>query len=121
MTLGEILRKLLDERDITQKQLAENLNISTSTISNYFQDNREPDYKTLKSIADYFNVTTDYLLDHKVDKTNSRREDDVLRVFRALKKDQQELYIDQGKVFLTHNIKKNKTAMRKIAEKKPRY
>ena len=106
MTLGEILRNLLDEKDMTQKQLALNLKISASTLGNYVQNTREPDYELLKSIADYFNVTTDYLLDHRSAETYNHREDELLRIFRKLSEDQQKLYIDQGKLLITHYIKK---------------
>ncbi|MGF6906860.1 transcriptional regulator with XRE-family HTH domain [Fusobacterium sp. PH5-44] len=51
------------EKKITQTELAKHINISTSTISMYEKGNRNPDLKTLKIIADYFNVDTDYLLD----------------------------------------------------------
>ena len=47
---------------LTQDQLSENLGISRSTIGMYESGSREPDYKTLGAIADFFNVDTDYLL-----------------------------------------------------------
>ena len=102
MTLGEILRNLLADNDITQKELAQNLNIGASTLSNYIQNIREPDYNTLKNLADYFNVTTDYLLDHRVNQAVSPLENELLFVFRTLKKDQQELLIKQGKLYISH-------------------
>ena len=108
MTLGEILRDLLSENDISQKQLAKHLNMGASTLGNYIQNVREPDYETLKRFADYFHVTTDYLLDHRTDQAISHQEDEVLRIFRVLTKDQQELFIAQGKLFIAQNKKKEK-------------
>ena len=62
MNFGDILRSLLEERDITQKKLALDLNIAPSTIGGYVQNSSEPDFETLKRLAKYFDVTTDYLI-----------------------------------------------------------
>lgn len=99
MKFGEILRNLLEDRDMTQKQLAADLNIAPSTLGNYVQNTREPDFETLKRIADYFDITPDYLLDYHSDKIRSNSEDELLRIFRALNTDQQQLYLEQGKAF----------------------
>ena len=64
MEYGEVLREILEERGISQKKMAEDLNMAVSTLGNYIRDNREPDFKTLKRMADYFQVSVDYLLDH---------------------------------------------------------
>ena len=61
MRFGETLRELLAEEGITQKQMAADLNIAASTLGNYIQNSREPDHETLKRIADYFDVSMDYL------------------------------------------------------------
>jgi len=118
MTIGEILRNLLADRDLTQKQLAESLNIGASTLSNYIQNNREPDYGTLKCFADYFGVSTDFLLNHRTKQAVSHQEDELLHIFRALTSDQQELFIGQGKLFVSHNKKKAIPPELKIADKK---
>ncbi len=56
------LKKLRKERHISQVKLAMELNMSQNTISRYETEEREADYKTLIAIADYFNVSIDYLL-----------------------------------------------------------
>ena len=63
MKFGEILSWLIEDGDITQKDLAASLNIAPSTMSGYVTGNREPDFATLKLIAYYFDVSIDYLLD----------------------------------------------------------
>ena len=108
--MGEILRDLLSEKGITQKQLAENLNIAASTLGNYMQDVREPDNKMLKRLADYFDVTTDYLLDHRTGQAMNHQEDELLRIFRTLTREQQELYIEQGKLLIAQNTRKMNSA-----------
>lgn len=107
MSFGNILRELLNDRGVTQKQLAMSLNIAASTLGNYIQNSREPDFETLKRIADYFDVSVDYLLGHRSKKARNLAEDEVLRVFRSLTPEQQELYIEQGKVIIRLNNKKS--------------
>lgn len=107
MKFGDILRNLINDRNITQKQLASDLNIAPSTLGNYIQDSREPDFQTLKDIANYFNVTVDYLIDNRSPYTKSRNEEEILRIYRSLSPEQQDLYLEQGKAFLKINAKEN--------------
>jgi transcriptional regulator with XRE-family HTH domain len=60
--LGERLATLRKNKGLTQEELAPILNITRSALSLYELNKRDPDTNTLKRIADYFNVTTDYLL-----------------------------------------------------------
>lgn len=100
MTFSDILRLLIEERGLTQKQLAKDLHIAVSTLGGYVQGTSEPDFDTLRRLAEYFEVSADYLLDFRTGKAKSHREDDLLRVFRALPMQLQEVYLEQGKVFL---------------------
>lgn len=75
MKVGEILTALRTERGLVQKELAAYLNLSTGTISNYENGVHSPDLDTLCQLADYFDVTTDYLLNrtdmrHDLNKMN---------------------------------------------------
>jgi len=54
-----LLRK---QRKISQLKLASDLCMNQNTISRYETGEREADYETLIKIADYFNVSLDYLL-----------------------------------------------------------
>ncbi len=60
-TFGKILRELRNSENLTQTQLAEAIGVSFSAISMYERGEREPDFETMEAIADYFNVTMDYL------------------------------------------------------------
>lgn len=55
------LKELRLEEHLTQAELAAIIGISKSTISMYENGNREPDFETLESFADYFNVDMNYL------------------------------------------------------------
>ncbi len=107
MIFSDKLRLLIQEHDITQKQLAKDLKIPVSTLGGYVQGTSEPDFQMLKTIAKYFNVSTNYLLDYREDYIKSSKEDDLLRIFRSLSTEQQDLYLEQGKAFLKINSKEN--------------
>ena len=57
------LKELRKEKYISQLKLALDLSMNQNTISRYETGEREADYKTLIKIADYFNVSIDYLLE----------------------------------------------------------
>lgn len=92
MKFGDILRELLEDNDISQKQMAADLNIATSTIGNYIRGIREPDFEILKLFAAYFNVSTDYLLDFRSDITGEHDEDELLRLYRVLPDNLKEIF-----------------------------
>lgn len=58
----EQLRKLRIEKDISQQIVADHLGITRQAYSNYENGNREPDNETLLKLAEYFEVSTDFLL-----------------------------------------------------------
>ncbi|MDE5721877.1 MAG: helix-turn-helix domain-containing protein [Clostridia bacterium] len=56
------LKQLRESNNITQLRLALDLGTNQNTISRYETGEREADYSMLIKIADYFNVSLDYLL-----------------------------------------------------------
>lgn len=62
MMFGKKLRLLREEKELSQKEMADHLQITRQAYNYYENDKRNPDYDTLRAIADYFNVSTDYLL-----------------------------------------------------------
>lgn len=59
---GSHLKQLRLSRNITQKQLAENIGASERGIQNYELNTRKPTFDILIRIADYFGVSIDYLV-----------------------------------------------------------
>ena len=57
------LKELRKKRKISQLKLAMDLQLNQNTISRYETGVREADYSTLIKIADYFDVSIDYLLE----------------------------------------------------------
>lgn len=56
------LKEKKKKKNISQIKLSIELNTNQNTISRYENGTREADYKMLIKIADYFNVSIDYLL-----------------------------------------------------------
>ncbi len=59
---GNRLKELRSYKDINQLEIANHLGISRQAYGKYENENRQPDYNTLVKIADYFDVSLDYLL-----------------------------------------------------------
>ena len=57
------LKQLRENKGISQMKLALDLSINQNSISRYETGVREADYKTLIMLADYFDVSIDYLLE----------------------------------------------------------
>ena len=62
MEFGEFLAKLRKEKGYYQKEVAAYLNVTVATISNYEKGVHAPDLDTLIKLADFYDVSTDYLL-----------------------------------------------------------
>ena len=57
------LKSLRIKRGISQLKLAMDLNMNQNSISRYENEQRQADYETLSRLADYFDVSIDYLLE----------------------------------------------------------
>ncbi len=66
--LNERIMSLLKERKITQKILANEIHVTQATLSRNLNGIHKPKVEILKKIADFFNVSTDYLLGNDDDK-----------------------------------------------------
>lgn len=74
--LGKRITSLRKKANLTQEQMATKLNITRSALSQYELGTRNPDYDLLIKIADFFDVSIDYLLrgeDHYKDKARELR------------------------------------------------
>lgn len=92
MVFGERLLELLDEREITQKEFANMLNIAPTTLNGYIKSSRQPDFELVKAIASKLGVSTDYLLDFKGEGMNlSSKELSAVMKLRTLDEKQQDI------------------------------
>ncbi|MEF2879992.1 MAG: helix-turn-helix transcriptional regulator [Blautia sp.] len=60
---GDIIKKLRISHNLNQVQLADKLNISKQTVSNWENNNILPSIEMLIKISKFFSVSTDYLLE----------------------------------------------------------
>lgn len=71
MSLGQMIKKLRKNQNLSRGRLAELLGLSYWALSKYENDEREPDYQTLINLADYFGVPIDFLFERKLPVTSS--------------------------------------------------
>ncbi|MCK8825491.1 helix-turn-helix domain-containing protein [Fuchsiella alkaliacetigena] len=106
---GERLRKLRKEVNLNQEEVADDLDISSSSLGGYEREERWPTNKELLvKIADYYGVSVDYLLGrtdfHKVIKSKDDQNIKIMKKIQKLKESHKEIIID----FIDVLIQKNK-------------
>lgn len=104
------LKKIRKEKNITQTEMANYLKISLGTYSNYENGLTQPPFKTLIQIADYFNVSTDYLLGRDFQGGLSTDEYELISMYRQLIQPEQKRVLGflEFETSLKENLKENK-------------
>ena len=93
---SERLRYLRKINGVTQAELSRYLGYGYTAVSNYENAEHQPDYNTLMKIAEYFNVSADYLLGN-TDNPQSIRADmdsqlsEALQIYTKLPSDKKKL------------------------------
>ncbi len=90
------LKELRQSCSLSQRQLGDHLGLSKSSIGNYENGVRQPDFETVILMADYFGVTVDYLIGHSALPTFevTAQEEKMLQVYRTLPEDKQNLVLE---------------------------
>lgn len=91
MNYGKRLKELRERKKLSQQQLADSLNINRSTYERYELAQTQPDFETLQKLADFYEVSTDYLLGREENKVNVAGQEinltpEEYKVFEVLKK-----------------------------------
>ncbi|MCO4288403.1 helix-turn-helix domain-containing protein [Clostridioides difficile] len=107
--IGNRIKELRIEKDVTQKELATFLGLTPKMISFYEKEERFPPHDIILKISEFFNVSTDYLLG----KSNEREINDfiekldspediknMLKIFTELSEEAQDRMLSIAKVFL---------------------
>lgn len=81
---GNKLVELLEQNNMTQRELARKLYLSDASLSHYIKGRSLPTYEILTKIADVFSVSIDYLLNIDASKNNISTETINVPVFRDL-------------------------------------
>ena len=87
-------------------------------MGGYVQGSSEPDFDTLKRLAKYFDVTTDYLLDMHTKENDNYLDNELLRIFHSMSAEHQGLFIEQGKAFLKFDLKRKAESLKSTSEPK---
>lgn len=59
------LKKLRKQNHYTLQNIADAIGVSNGTVANYENEKGEPNIATLIKVADYFDVSVDYLIGHE--------------------------------------------------------
>jgi transcriptional regulator with XRE-family HTH domain len=103
MEIIERIYQLLDEKDKKAYELCIKLDISTSTMSTWKARTNDPPAKYMKTIADFFDVSLDYLLtgnEAPIQKNTTSKEDELLSLFRKLPEPKKYEFVGELKGFL---------------------
>lgn len=76
---GDRLRSLREGKGLSQKELADRLKINRSTYARYETSSTQPDYDILNSIANFYEVSIDYLLGRTNAQPLSKEERDIAK------------------------------------------
>ena len=100
-TLGERIAILLDEKHISQKDLASLIGVSESALSRYINNEREPKIEVLANLATALDTTIDYLT------TGKKPETDFDEIYRLVARSSYELTETQ-KMQIIQAVMRNK-------------
>lgn len=97
------LLELRKSRKLTQSELAHKLDLTQQAYARYENCQRQPDFDTLIRIANYFNVSIDYLLG----RTEDRQNKPIYNVLSS-KKEENELSLSQSEKALILALRRSK-------------
>lgn len=85
--IGQTIRDLRKEKRVSQTELAKIVGVSQTTVTAWETGKAEPSSSAVSNLADYFNVTTDYLLgrpEKKKEKQNVElTDDDIIMTYQG--------------------------------------
>lgn len=79
---GERLRKMRENRNLYQQEVADYLGITSATLSRFETGARQPDASMLVKMANYFNCSVDYLLG-RVEDPNMSHDEYIEKIKKA--------------------------------------
>lgn len=99
--IGDRIRYLREERGLKQKELATKFYVEENTWSQYENYVRKPSIDTIKGIAEFFEVSTDYLLGITDEIYNSKDKQiiEIIKIYTSLKSEEKLDFIKYIKNF----------------------
>ncbi len=100
-TMPEILRELRASKSMTQSDVAKILGLTTNAYQSYERGTSEPGCKALSKLADFYGVTTDYLLGREAQTAplagmnfKPVDNDEFIRLYSVLPESVKEIFVD---------------------------
>ncbi|EJQ55134.1 helix-turn-helix domain-containing protein [Bacillus mycoides] len=108
--IGEKIKELRKNNKITQEQLGNAIGVSKMAISYFEKGKKSPGRESLEKIADYFDVTTDYLLGRSEDPELNEEENkivteegkNILALIESLPEDERKKALEQLEMYVTY-------------------
>lgn len=94
MNFGDCLKRVLDDREISQREFAGQLNIAPTTLNGYIKNTRQPDFELVKKIAKKLDVSVDYLFGIKDTDSLTSDERELISSYRKMSSDDKQLLIN---------------------------
>jgi transcriptional regulator with XRE-family HTH domain len=85
-TIGKKIKKLRNDRKMTQQELADEIGVSESTVSLYESDTRKPSFKALSRIAKVFDVTEAFFLNAEESNNGEIKNENIRMAARNMEK-----------------------------------
>ena len=95
MAFSDKLKKLRMKKGMKQSELADILHLRQSSISDYENNRSTPNPETIKKIAEYFNVSANYLLDIS-DKNDTKLDSTIKETIEELKNEDTLLFMGKN-------------------------
>jgi len=106
--VGKIIRKLRLEKGITQNELSNYLGLTPKMVSFYELGERFPPYDIILKLADYFNVSTDYLLG----RSDIKNAEELLADYNSLSELSKQDLEKHIQILKLKDLEKNKSSKR---------
>lgn len=99
--LGDKLYELRQSKNMSQEEIATKFYVKKNTWCQYERNIRRPDIDLLKQIANYFNISIDYLLGTTELKYDPKDQNitNIISIYQELSKDEKQYFINYIKTF----------------------
>jgi len=97
--LGDRIRYLRESAELKQKDMALEFSLNENTWSQYETNKRTPDIDTIKKIAEYFNVSIEYLMGLTDVQYNPKEKEfrEMVHIYHSLSKEEKRELIKELK------------------------
>lgn len=92
MNFGDCLKSILDDKEISQREFARQLNIAPTTLNGYIKNTRQPDFELVKKIADKLGVSVDYLFGTEDNRDYTFEERELIMNYRHMTGENKKLF-----------------------------